>query len=122
MYAYTIAVIVLCMSSVAILDSIPTKPRPITYDIKHWNAVPLVVKFGKPVIKEGKPGDFIHFYDENGNEIKKYRYDQEKKEISVWMDTQDVKLKKYTFSEELLKEDSDFPLDLSTIFKKTDKK
>lgn len=52
------------------LDRNAPKPRPTEYEVKYWPAIQL--PFG---MRKGAPGNFILFYDKNGNIINRFRYD-----------------------------------------------
>jgi hypothetical protein len=116
MYAYIAAVIALCISNVAFLGAVPTKPQPVKYEVKYWKFDPTSKHMGIP----GKQGFFIHFYDEQDQELATYRYNKPKKQISLLQNEHDTALRTYIFTEKLLDE-RDFPLDLSHIFEKSEK-
>ena len=94
------------------LDQSAPKPQPIAYQIKYWPAISL----GWGMTK-GVPGDFIAFYDKNGNEIKRYRYDKTNNQITVFSETENTRnTRTYDFkSESELRMLKEFPLDLSIV-------
>ncbi len=51
------------------LDTMAPKPQPTTYQIKYWAAHQ--IGFG---LQKGVSGNFIVFYDKNGNKINSHRY------------------------------------------------
>ena len=90
------------------LDPAAPKPQPIKYEIKYWPAVSC-----PDGMKKGVPGDFILFYDKNGNQIKSYRYDKTQNQITVFTETGS---NVYQFnSSEDPKALTNFPLDLSVV-------
>lgn len=84
------------------VDSKASKPQPVRYEIKYLPAI----KFAYGVI-EG--GNYIFFYDKNGNIINRFRYDKSSDEISV--DNVSYKLS------DVINDSNSFPLDLSNLEK-----
>ncbi len=53
------------------LDQMAPKPRPTECEVKYWPAIQL--GFG---MRKGEPGNFIIFYDKNGNIITRERFNE----------------------------------------------
>lgn len=102
------------------LDSSAKKPQPTTYKLEYW-----------PANGKKMPGDFITFYDKNGNEIRRYRFCEKNNTITVFDSAKpktyttfddlfgSTKTKTYTFDASNPQATQDFPLDLSIVKKVT---
>lgn len=90
------------------LDPNAQRPQPTTYKITHWPAISILL-----VLKKGCGRDVILFFDKNGNRIDVYSHNRTDNTITVSSNTISL--------EELLKNDTHFPLDLSIVQNATTK-
>lgn len=90
------------------LDPSAPKPQPRYYKIQYWPA------FSNGYITKGQPGDFVVFYDKNGNRIQSCRYNRSTDEVSIFSRAKDGI---DTYYLEALKESKNpnFPFDLSKV-------
>lgn len=96
------------------LDKSAPRPQPVAYKVKYWPAFPIK---GNPRVTKGVPGDFIIFYDKNGNVIARYRFNKESRLFSIT--SSEGTIVEYStdhFNDPEVM--STFPLDLSNINKK----
>ncbi len=68
------------------LDPDASKPQPVSYKYKYWPAIS--IGWG---MTKGVPGDFVAFYDKNGNVIESHRYDSSTGELTIFSDTDETK-------------------------------
>lgn len=99
------------------LDPAAPKPQPTTYKIVYWSGCPVINLWPFFTATKGVPGYFIVFFDKNGNKIKSYRYNINKRKIRIMQEAgNEFIIIKYPFSSiENLRKLNDFPLDLSIV-------
>ena len=78
------------------LDPQASKPQPISYKFKYWPAVS--IGWG---MTKGVPGDFVVFYDKNGNVIESHRYNSSTDEVTIFSDVTLAKQVPFTQFDEL---------------------